>query len=202
MLGSHDRCIEQALTYRTLLERRLCRMLSGVLQWDHPFAGQSARLGRICCSCNLTLTHSIKVGDVVHDQSARLGCRQQLVLEIGGELGFLLIERTELSLVGLRELGAGTNEILVVELDEEFLLGVKAESLTRIVDALHSLEEFSVQEDCVAVGSELGSFLFLNALKHGVGIRAGYCVESLRHTSEQAARALHRNDRVVERRRC
>src|SRR5438270_8371106 len=114
-------------------------MLRRILQWNHPLAGESARLRRIRRGRNLAWAHSVEVSDVVDDECTGFRRRKQLVLEIRRELCFLLIERAKASLVSFGKLRASANEILVVELYEKVLLGIESGCRSIVVDVLDAL---------------------------------------------------------------
>ena len=85
--------LEQPLAHRAVRERRLQRLLGGVLQREHPLALQPRVLGRLGGGGDVAVAQPVELGAVVDDQRAGLGRGQQLVLELGGELRLLLVER-------------------------------------------------------------------------------------------------------------
>jgi hypothetical protein len=79
--------------------------------------------------------------------------------------------------------------------------GVELEAVALVVQRLHALPQLVVQVDRVRVGSQLRRHLAVDRIQPVVGVRALQVREGGRHARQQLARALHRDDGVVERRR-
>ena len=196
--GAHRRQLEQTLTDRSILERCLRRLLRRVADRNHPLAGKAARLCRFGSRRDLGVGQSVEIRLLVDDQRADFRPCEQLVGEIGAELGELLVERAHADLVGLGQLRARAHEVTVVPLDERLLLGGQRACLAPVVHRSHALIELIVQVNRVAVRGELRRDDILDLLEGVVGVGADNGEESFRRTIEQRAGAFHGHDRVVE----
>ncbi len=201
VLGTRCRRDEEPLANCAILQRRLRGMLRRVLERNDPLAFEVALLCSRGGGRNLTLAHPIEEFHVIDDERACLGGGKKAALELGRQLRLFLVQITELRLVSLRKIGAGSDEVSVVVLDQRLLLLVESKRVTPIVQALHALVQLVIEEDRVVMIRELRSDLLLNCLERVGRVRARQRIENFRHASENCARSLEWKDRVVERRR-
>ena len=134
---------------------------------------------------------------VVDDDRVGLARGEEVLREGGGQLAELAVDRADLGLGGLVELGARPDEALVDLLDQAFVF-FGAEALAGLVDGVDASEERGVEGDRVGVGrvqrGELG-FECANLL---VGDGPGQAVEHVGRAAVDLAGLLHRNDGVLE----
>ena len=105
-------------------------------------------------------------------QRTGLGRREQLLGEGGLERAQPRVHRLELGLLGARQLGAGVQELLVVNIEQLGLLGVEIELRLMVVKILHPAEQFRVQENEVLVLREQGRSLGVDRLQRVIGVGA------------------------------
>ena len=127
-----------------------------------------------------------------------VGVGQELFLELGVELGLLLVERHERLLVGVGEVRARADEREVVPLDEVLRLGIEPERRALRVDRLDARVELRVQVDGVVERGQLRRDLGLDLLDRLVRVGLLDVGEHLVGARQQHARLLHRLDRVRE----
>jgi hypothetical protein len=130
-----------------------------------------------------------------------VGVGEHPVREARGEGRLFLVERGQCGLVRVRELRSRAHEREALALDEVLRLGIEAEAVPLLVDRLHPRVELRVEVDRVGVRGELRRDLGLDLLDRRIRVRLVHVEEDLGHPRQQLARPLHRDDRVLERRR-
>ena len=200
VLGALGRGLEQFFARGAVGQFDLCRLLRRVLQRQHPAALELAIFRRCGGSVDLAAGKSGEVRLVLGDERAGLGCGQQLVLEIRRQGGFFLVQLAQRGLVGRGQLRTGAHEVAVVAFGEVFGFGIQA--IAMVVQMLHARKEFRIEEDRIRVRGELGRLFFLDLLQRVVGVGLDDRAEHLAGAGQQRAAAFHRDDGVVERRRC
>ena len=103
-----------------ILQVRLRRLLRRVLQREHPLAFHAARLCALRGGGDVGFRQAVEQRLVVDDDGRGVRVGEDAIAELRGELRLLLIQRPQRGLVGLVELRAGADEVLVVTLDEDF----------------------------------------------------------------------------------
>ncbi len=121
-----------------------------------------------------------------------------MLAKLRGQRRLFLIELLQGRLVLFVELRAGTDEVTVVALGEELLLG--AQRVARVVDGLDPGKQPGIEIDGVLMRRELRRLLGLHLLQRVVGVGLSQGKEDLGGAGEQCAGALHGLDRVRERR--
>ena len=124
-----------------------------------------------------------------------------LPAELVAELRHFPVEGAEPVLVRRGEVGAGAHEVLVVSLDHQALQRIEAQAGAAVVEGLDPLEQGVVERDGVPMRGHSGRQGPLDGLQGVVRVGGGEAAEDALHTAEQLARALEREDRVLERRR-
>ena len=110
------------------------------------------------------IAQSGESGFVGGDEGGVLGGGEQLVLESIGECRFFLVELLQLCLVGVGEVGAGVDELLVDDLDEALRFGIELERIALVVDGLRRAEKrLGVEIDGVMVCGESRGYRLLAA---------------------------------------
>ena len=177
-------------------------MLRCVLKRNHPLAGQVALLCGLCRGGDLGVAHAVEQLHVIDDQCAGFRRGEQAVLEFSRELRLLLIQLTKLRLVCLGEIGAGADEIPVVQLDERFLLLVQTQLVASVIYAFHPLIQLAVQEDRIGMRCDFGCDSRLDRLKRVGCMRTRQSIEDFRGPGEECTGFLELDNRVVECRSC
>ena len=190
-VGPPDGGLEDALPQRPVLELRQHRLAGCVLHRDDPLALQLPALGRLRGGPDLLVGKAVQVGNLVHHHGGGVGGLEQVLLEMGGEGGNLLVHLSKLGLVRVRERRARAHELGVVALQQAQRLGIEAQGRALVVQRLHAREQRRIQEDRVLVRGELGRHL-------RVGVGRGQVEEHHRDAAEQLTRALQGDDGVVE----
>ena len=180
-------------------ELRQQRLLSGVLERDHPLALEVAGFGSGGCRLQFGLGKAGQLRLVAHHQCGRLGAGQELVHEFCAERGLFLIELLEPGAVGAGELGARVHELLVVVPDEPPGFGAELEAVTLLIYSLHALEQPGIEEDRIIRGGQLRRDFLLHPLQCGIGVGGTHAVEDSHRAVQQAAALLQRHQGVIER---
>ena len=95
---------------------------------------------------------------------------QQLLLEVGLQRRVLLVELAQLRLVGVRQIGAGMDELQVVDLQQLQRFRIELQRVALVVDRLHAREELRVEEDRVLMRGELRRLVGLDLVQRVVGV--------------------------------
>ncbi len=127
---------------------------------------------------------------------------EQVLRELRVQARELLVELREARLGGRIELGAREREVRVVEPAQALLLGVEAALLARGVDGGDAPEQLVVLDDPVGVRRELRRHFLVDGLQALLVQRRDVDLVDALHAVQHAAGALHRDDRVLEGRRC
>ena len=167
---------------------------------DHELARHLAVFRALGGGCDFLIAEACEIGLIVGDESARLRAGQKLLLELGRERGVLLVDFLELVLVGVRQVGAGMDELVVIDCEELQVLAFEMDVAALIIDGLHTREELGVQEDRVGVSGELRRLIGLHLVERVVGVGLHHTEERTGRAIKHAARLLKRHDRVRKRR--
>ena len=132
--------------------------------------------------------------------SAGLGGSEQFLGEGGLQGTEALVHRLQFGLLGCRKLGAGMDELLVIDVEQFRLFRVEIQFGLMIVQILHPLEQLGVKENEVVVGREQRRGLGVRRLERIVRVCAVDSTEREVRPLQKQARALKRDERVVERR--
>ena len=146
-------------------------------------------------STSLRPASSARVSNVTGRRAALL---QRVLLERGLQRRELGVQRAQLGLAGLGQLRAGAHEVLVIAPQQARGFGVETQRIALLVQRVDAREQARVEVHLVAVRGELGRHLALHGLQLRIGVGAGQVVEDGLDASQHPARALHRDDGVVE----
>ena len=127
-------------------------MSGGVDELDEPFPFVPFCLGCFGSSGDGLFTKAGEFGLVLHDYSRGRTGFQDVVLELGVEVGLLLVQFLQLVLARIIQQGASAHETGVVPLHEALLDGIQACVGAPIVHRLHALEKRCVQGDGIVMG--------------------------------------------------
>jgi hypothetical protein len=103
-------------------------------------------------------------------------------------------------LLFVSELRASADEVLVVTFEQEARLRIKTELFLAFVERLDSAKQSGIEENGIALGSELGSHLGFDLLQRGIGMGRIQVRKDAIDPFEQLAGAFQGDDRVFERR--
>ena len=198
VIAAGDRCIVETLAEVAILQVGLRRLLGGVLQREQPLALQAARFGPFGGRGDIGVGQAVEEHFVVDDDGRSVRVGQNAIAELCCQLRLLLIESPQRGLVGLIELRAGADEVLVVALHQKLRLGVEAQRAAAVVKRFDPREKLRVEIDGVAVCGQLRRNGGLYLLQCWVRVRLRYAGEDTLHATEHIACALHRLDRVRE----
>ena len=139
---------------------------------------------------------TIEFGLVVDEHRAGSRGGDQLGMEFGRQRGLFHVELAHPVLVGIGQLRAGTDQLLVVAFDQAQLFQIELQRGARVVHGLHSSEELGIQRDFVLVRGQLGRDFFLDLLPFRIGVRLDQAEEDAADAGERFARAFLRLDGV------
>ena len=199
--AAHQRGRHDLLAQLAVGEVGQRRLAGGVLQRDEVLALVAGFLGRRRGGGDRLLGQAVEQGHVVHQHGRIVHFLEHVLAEGGGQAGQLGVHRLQGFLVGVGQVGAGTDEVGVVTLEQALGLGVQAQGISLVVERLDAREELAVEQDRVLVGGELRRQGGLHLLDFGVGVGAGQVAEHRAGAVEQGAGFFHRDDGVHEARR-
>jgi hypothetical protein len=162
---------------------------------------QVASLGRFGGALDDGLGQAGQLLGLVQDEDEAVVLLEDVLAELLGQDGELLVDRPELRLLGLVEVGPAADEELVGLVQELGLLRGQGELVLALPDGLDPGEELRVEVDVVLVlGQERGDRR-LDLLHLLVGVGRGQVEEDVRHLGQEGPALLQGLDGVGEGRR-
>ena len=182
-----ERGVHDARAQIAILQRRQRRLATGVLQGNHVLALHFLVLRGLRRSGDGVVGHTVKHCLVIDDDRGIAHFLQHVLCKLGLQRRDLAVHGLQLVLVGIGQLGAGADKILVVTLDQANAFGIKAQLVALVIQAADAREQLAVEHGAVAMRGQLRRQISLQ-LDHGlIGVGAGKAVEDRRHAVEQGA---------------
>ena len=162
------------------------------------FAGMAAFGRRLRGRGEKLLWQPREVFRLLEDKEEVLFVREHVLSERGAERRQPLADLGEPRLLVRRQARAGPHEGEAIALDQSNRLGIEAAAFPARIDRVDPLKQSIVEIDRVALACENRRDLALDRLDLVVGVGADQVKEHGGDAVEHAARALHRENRVLE----
>ena len=182
MRGSSDLC-----------QHRLC---GRILQCDQPLAGQAAGPGGIGRGGDLRRGQSFEFGLALDQQRGVARGLQDILAELRGQRGQLLVELAQLGFVRLGQLSAGAHELGVIALEQLQRLGIQVQLRALAVERIDAGEQGRIEVDGIVMRAQQRRHLGLDLQHLLVAVGAVEVEEHGGDAIEQPAGALERDHRV------
>jgi len=200
-MAARDRRAIDLLAQRPVRQRRERRLAGRVDQRDHPLACLLVCRRRGRRRRDIGVRHPGEVLDVVDDHGAGVHLLQLVLLVRRLELGDFLVEPAQRRLIGGAELRARPHEVEVVTLEQTLVDGIELQLLARLIQRVDPREQLRIEMHVVVVLRQQGRDVGLDLVHHRICHHLRHVAEHVVDATEHHAGALHRDDRVVERRR-
>ena len=145
-------------------------LAGGVLERQHPLAGETAPAGFLGSSRDVCIAQPIELRAVVDDDGCGVHARKTFVPVVGLERGLLFVQRAQRGLVGLAQQRAGADEVAVVPLDQMQRFRIELQRGARVVDPLDAREQLRVQVDLVVMRRQLRRLFAFDLLQRWIGV--------------------------------
>ena len=191
---SHQQFLAQLAVLAVLEDRRE----RGALGREEPLTRMTGCRSFFCSRSLGTLRQTFQLRLVFHKILVGVGLCHHVVAELQGQQRELLIDSFEALFLVLRQVGAVVCKGLVGLRHKAHLLGVETQLLTLVVNKLHALEEFVVEDDAVAQLREHRTHLLGDRVHLVVAVRLEDIEEHALYAVQQKACAVERHNRVLE----
>ena len=198
VVATVDVSLEDLLTKLAIISVLQERHNARVLQGEDPFARHARLLGSLGRVGDQRLGQARKILFLVDHQLERVGLLQHVLAKGQLQHGDLAVQLAQLSLVGLRQVGATAHEILIGLLEKLHLLLVEAQLVFLVINRLDTGEQLRVEVDIVVVFREDRRHLAAQGLHLVVGVDTVLSAKDDLHLAQQGALLVEGDDRVLE----
>ena len=196
-LSAVPRIIKQRFAGFAISKVSQVRLLRRVLQRDKP-AFLAAPIGSLCGRGQLRRAVAGQSRCIAREIRSCFGRVQQLVNKRRLQRRILFVDLLQLFLVGIGEVCAGMNELVVGVVHQLERFSVEVQRLAQVVDRLDPRKKLRVQINRIVQCSLPRSLVLLHFLQSRIGVCGGDAVEDAHYAIQQLARLLERNQRVLK----